>query len=117
MAPAHESPTHAATGLMADMEALTSAASRADRVADLLTTGGSGGAPGVPPVLPALVPQAAGLVAALQRARVRQADALAGFSGFYRASASSLTTTAADLAAGEAGSEAAFSSTWRGAGA
>ncbi|MDN6388057.1 MAG: hypothetical protein L0J86_10355 [Corynebacterium sp.] len=117
MAPAHESPTHAATGLVADVEALTSAASRADRVADLLTTGASGDGPAVPPVLPALVPQAAGLVAALQRARGRQADALAGFSGFYRASASSLTTTAVDLAAGEAGAAAAFSGTWQGPGA
>ncbi|MGP9724049.1 hypothetical protein ACT3SZ_08550 [Corynebacterium sp. AOP40-9SA-29] len=117
MAPAHESPTPAATGLVADVEALASAASHAGRVADLLTSGTPGSTPGVPPVLPALVPQAAGLVAALQRARGRQADALAGFSGFYRASASSLDTTAGNLADGEAGSAAGFASTWQGASA
>jgi hypothetical protein len=93
-----------AAGLTADSEALGRAASRIGEVADRLSSTG----PPQPAVLRAGIPQAARLEAALARARQRQADGLAAFSAFYRASAATLSDTAARMGGAEEDASMAF---------
>lgn len=113
--------------LTADPESLASAATHLAGIADLLGAptgpggpGGSGGpggpgASGEPATLLAPVPQAAAFTAAMARVRGEQATVMSGFSGFYRSSAESLSSTATALRRGEDAAAARFAGMGTGA--
>ena len=110
--------------LTADPESLASAATHLAGIADRLGAptgpgghGGSGGpgASGEPATLLAPVPQAAAFTAAMARVRGEQATVMSGFSGFYRSSAESLSSTATALRRGEDAAAARFAGMGTGA--
>lgn len=110
--------------LTADPESLASAATHLAGIADRLGAptgaggpGGSGGpgASGEPATLLAPVPQAAAFTAAVARVRGEQATVMSGFSGFYRSSAESLSSTATALRRGEDAAAARFAGMGTGA--
>lgn len=107
--------------LTADPESLASAATHLAGIADRLGAptgpGGPGGpgASGEPATLLAPVPQAAAFTAAMARVRGEQATVMSGFSGFYRSSAESLSSTATALRRGEDAAAARFAGMGTGA--
>lgn len=104
--------------LTADPESLASAATHLAGIADRLGAptgpGGPGGS-GEPATLLAPVPQAAAFTAAMARVRGEQATVMSGFSGFYRSSAESLSSTATALRRGEDAAAARFAGMGTGA--
>lgn len=104
--------------LTADPESLASAATHLAGIADRLGAptgpGGPGGS-GEPATLLAPVPQAAAFTAAVARVRGEQATVMSGFSGFYRSSAESLSSTATALRRGEDAAAARFAGMGTGA--